>query len=158
MPKTIIDETVYNNAKKALLKLKSYGTTANKLKAVISAYDNGIKKVSEVFNVCPTSIHRWAKQISDNSLDLLINDSKHQEGIKLKQLHKEEIRKWLSKDPNISILWVKEKLKKRFNLEVSKSTVHRAMRSVGFSYITPRQTHYKQDKKESESFKKKSPQ
>ncbi len=51
----------------------------------------------------------------------------------------------------------KEKLKKRFNLEVSKSTVHRAMRSVGFSYITPRQTHYKQDKKESESFKK-SPQ
>ncbi len=44
MPKTIIDETVYNNAKKALLKLKSYGTTANKLKAVISAYDNGIKK------------------------------------------------------------------------------------------------------------------
>ena len=157
MVKTIINETVSNNAKKALLKLKPYGTTANKLKAAISAYDNGIKKVSEVFNVHPTSIHRWAKQVENNDLDLLINDKKHQDGIKLKQLHKEEIRKWLNKDPNISILWVKEKLKKKFNLEISKSTVHRAMKSAGFSYITPRQTHYKQDKKEAESFKKKSP-
>lgn len=156
MPKTIIDKTVYDNAKKALLKLKSYGTTANKLKAVISAYDNGIKKVSEVFNVHPTSIHRWAKQVSNNDLDSLINDSKHQDGIKLKQLHKEEIKKWLNKDPNISILWVKENLKKRFDLEVSKSTIHRAMKSAGFSYITPRQNHYKQDKKVAEDFKKKS--
>ena len=157
MPKTIIDEAVYNNAKKSLLKLKSYSTTANKLRAVMSAYDNGIKKVSEVFNVCPTSIHRWAKQIRNNQLDLLINNSKLQDGIKLKQMHKEEIRKWLNKDPNISILLVKEKLEKQFDLKVSKSTVHRAMKSVGFSYITPRQTHYKQDKNEVFNFKKKSP-
>jgi transposase len=155
MPKTIIDKVVYDNAKKALLRLKSYGTTANKLKAVISAYDNGIKKVSEVFNVHPTSIHRWAKQISNNDLDLLINGSKHQDGIKLKQFHKEEIKKWLNKDPNISILRVKANLKKRFDLEVSLSTVHRAMKSVGFSYITPRQNHYKQDKKMTKDFKKK---
>lgn len=156
MPKTIINKTVYDNAKKALLKLKSYGTTANKLKAVISAYDNGIKKVSEVFNVHPTSIHRWAKQISDNDLDSLINNSKHQDGIKLKKHHKEEIRKWINKDPNISILGVKENLKKRFDLEVSKSTTHRAMKEVGFSYITPRKSHYKQDQKQVEEFKKKS--
>ena len=129
---------------------------ANKLKAVISAYDNGIKKVSEVFNVHPTSIHRWAKQVSNNDIDSLVNDSKHKDGIKLKQLHKEEIKKWLNKDPNISILWVKENLKKRFDLEVSKSTIHRAMKSVGFSYITPRKNHYKQDKKLTEAFKKKS--
>ncbi len=70
MPKTIIDETVYNNAKKALLKLKSYGTTANKLKAVISAMTMVSKKYLRFLMFCPTSIHRWAKQISDNSLDL----------------------------------------------------------------------------------------
>ena len=87
----------------------------------------------------------------------MINRAKHQGGIKLKQTHKDKIKKWIEKDFNISITQVKEKLEKQFNLKVSRSTVHRAMKSVGFSYITPRQTHYKQDKKESESFKKKSP-
>lgn len=156
MPKTIIDETVYNNAKKALLKLKFYGTTANKLKAVISAYDNGIKKVSEVFNVDPSSIHRWAKQIRSNDLNSLINSSKHQDGIKLKKHHKEKIRKWLEGNSHITIQWVQEKLKKQFDLNVSRSTVHRAMKSVGFSYITPRRQHYKQDEVEVDEFKKNS--
>ena len=49
---------------------------------------------------------------------------------------------------------VKEKLEQNFNLIVSKSTTHRAMKSAGFSYITPRKTHYKQDTNESVKFKK----
>ena len=87
-------------------------------------------------------------------LDSLRIGSKHKEGIKLKQSHKERIRRWLEKDPNLSIVAVRENLKKQFNLDISKSTVHRAMKSVGFSYITTRQTHYKQDKDEVDRFKK----
>lgn len=154
MPKTIINKTVYDNAKKALQKLKPYGTTANKLKAVISAYDNGIKKVSEVFDVHHTSIHRWAKQIRNGEIDALINNSKHKEGIRLKNHHKEAIAKWLKKDPNLSIKEVKAKLEGQFNLSISKSTAHRAMKSSGFSYITPRKKHYKQNKEEAAEFKK----
>lgn len=154
MPKTIIDKTVYNNAKKALHKLKSHGTTANKLKAVISAYDNGIKKVSEVFDVHHTSIHRWAKQVRDGEIEALINESKHKEGIKLKNNHKKAIEHWLKSNPNLSIEDVKNNLKKQFNLSISKSTAHRAMKSSGFSYITPRKRHYKQDKEEATEFKK----
>ena len=156
MPKTIINKTVYNDAKKALLKLKSYGTTANKLKAIISAYDNGIRKVSEVFNVHPTSIHRWARQVRDNDMDSLINKSKHQDGILIKKSHKDTIAKWLKKDPNLSIKEIRKMIKDKYDIEASKSTIHRAMKEVGFSYITPRKIHYKQDKEKVEDFKKKS--
>ena len=51
---------------------------------------------------------------------------------------------------------IHQKLKTYFNLNVSRSTTHRAMKEVGFSYITPRKSHYKQDKKAAEEFKKKS--
>ena len=51
---------------------------------------------------------------------------------------------------------IKEKLEKEFGLEVSRATVHRAMQSCGFSYITPRKNHYKQDKIKAKEFKKKS--
>ncbi len=156
MPKTIIDHEVCENAKKALIKIGRHGTTANKLKAVISAHTNGIKKVSEVFNVHATSIHRWAKQIRDNDIEGLVNKSKHQDGISLKKIHKDAIATWLKNDSNLSIKAVQEMVSNKFDVSVSKSTIHRAMRSVGFSYITPRKRHYKQDKEVVEQFKKKS--
>ena len=156
MTKNIINQKLADKAKQALIKLKSNGTTANKLKALISANKHGVKKVSEVFNVGRTSIYRWANELDKEGLDKMINNPKHQEGIKLKNIHREKIKKWLAKDPNSSIIAVKEKIKSQFNIDVSKSTVHRAMKDSGFSYITPRKNHYKQDKEKVENFKKKS--
>ena len=76
--------------------------------------------------------------------------------IKLKQPHKDKIKKWLESDSNYSVDQIHEKLKTYFNLTVSRSTTHRAMKEAGFSYITPRKSHYKQDQKQVEDFKKKS--
>jgi transposase len=56
--------------------------------------------------------------------------------------------------PFLDLLWRPDYNNSTIN--ISRSTVHRAMKSVGFSYITPRQNHYKQDKKVTEDFKKKS--
>lgn len=156
MRKNIIGLKLANKAKQALLKLKSNGTTANKLKALIAANRHGIKKVAEVFDVGRTSIYRWADELDKEGLNKMINNSKHQDGIKLKKNHKEKIKSWIEKNHNISIADVKENLEKQFNLQVSRSTVHRAMKEAGFSYITPRKIHYKQDKKVAEDFKKKS--
>ena len=120
------------------------------------SYNNNIKKVSKVFNVHPTSIHRWAKQVNEGNIDSLVNGSKLCDGIKLKQIHKNQIRLWLKEDPNYSICKVKDMLFFNFGLMISKSTVYRAMKSVEFSYITPRKNHYKQDKNEVVKFKKNS--
>lgn len=157
MPKTIINQEIYEKAKNGLIKLKSKGTAANKLKAIMASYKHGAKKVSEIFDVDITSIYKWTIKLEKNGYESLTNKAKHQDGIKIKQVHRNEIKKWIEKNSNISIIQVKENLEKQFNLKVSRSTVHRAMKLAGFSYITPRQAHYKQDKKESEEFKKKSP-
>lgn len=156
MPKTIINKAIYEKAKNGLMQLQSQGTAANKLKAIMASYKHGAKKVSEILDIDITSIHKWTVKLKKDGYKALINRAKHQGGIKLKQVHKDKIKQWIEQDSNISITQVQNKLKKQFNLEVSRSTVHRAMKSVGFSYITPRQAHYRQDKKEADKFKKKS--
>lgn len=156
MPKTIINKVLYDKAKNGLFYLKSQGTAANKLKAIMSAYKHGSKKVSEVFDVDITSIYKWAVKLDNEGYKSLINKAKHKDGIKLKIDHKKAIEKWLKRNSSISINDVKKNLETEFNLKVSRATVHRAMRSVGFSYITPRKNHYKQDKEEVKDFKKKS--
>ncbi len=156
MPKTIINEEIYEKARNGLIHLKSKGTAANKLKAIMASYKHGAKKVSEILDVDITSIYKWTIKLDREGYRSLINQAKHQDGIKLKKIHKERIRKWLEKDPNISITDIKEKIKNQFNIDLSKSTIHRAMKDSGFSYITPRKNHYKQDKEKVENFKKKS--
>jgi transposase len=156
MPKTIINEEIYEKARNGLIQLKSKGTAANKLKAIMASYKHGAKKVSEILDVDITSIYKWTIKLDREGYRSLINQAKHQDGIKLKKIHKERIRKWLEKDPNISITDIKEKIKNQFNIDLSKSTIHRAMKDSGFSYITPRKNHYKQDKEKVENFKKKS--
>lgn len=154
MPKSIISSKTYLVAKEELKKLKNEGTLFKKLQSVKLAYEHGIKNTADFLGVFPVSIRNWGKLINDGKLDELRIGSKHNDGTKLKHSHRIEIKKWLAEDPNLSIMSVKEKLEQNFNLIVSKSTTHRAMKSVGFSYITPRKNHYKQDENESVKFKK----
>jgi transposase len=158
MPKTIISKDTYLAASQELKKLKIEGTLFRKLQAVKLAYEHSIKETAEFLNIFPVSIRNWAKLINNGQIDDLKIASKHKEGMKLKLIHKSNIKKWLSSDPNLTIEAVRLKLETKYQLIVSKSTVHRAMKDNGFSYITPRQNHYKQDKKITEDFKKKSTQ
>ena len=145
MPKTIIDKDLSDKAKLALSKLKQNGVIANRLKAIIAAHNHGVGKVSEVLDIDRTSLFRWASKLNNDGAESLINVAKHKDGIKLKNYHKEQIAKWTKINPNITRQSIVQKLKDKFNLEISLSTARRAMKSVGFSYITPRKHHYKQD-------------
>jgi transposase len=51
---------------------------------------------------------------------------------------------------------VKIRILEAFGLNVSRSTVHREMQKMKFSYITPRPVHHKQDPKKTRRIKKKS--
>ena len=105
-------------------------------------------------NVSRASIYLWSKQLQSGDFEALINKSKHQDGIKVKKEHKKAIKEWLLLEPNLNIIEIKDRLKKEFDLDVSRSTAHRAMKSSGFSYITGRKQHYKQNKTKVENFKK----
>jgi transposase len=152
--RTIINEEVCKRAKECQTKMGKIGTVSKKLQAIISSHKHGIKKVSEVLGVSKASIYLWSKQLQKGDFDSLINKSKHQDGIKVKREHKEAIKEWLTLEPNLSIIEVKDRLKYEFGIDVSRSTAHRAIKSSGFSYITGRKQHYKQDKTMVKNFKK----
>jgi transposase len=151
---TIINFELCEKAKECRSKLGKVGTVSKKLQAIISSYNHGIQKVSEVMNVSRASIYLWSKQLQSGDFEGLINKSKHQDGIKVKKEHKKAIKEWLLLEPNLNIIEIKDRLKKEFDLDVSRSTAHRAMKSSGFSYITGRKQHYKQNKTKVENFKK----
>lgn len=152
--RTIIDEELYKTAKSILVKLGKKGTVAKKMQSVIASYKHGISKASEVMGVSRASIYSWSKQIESGDFEGLVNKSKHQEGSKLKSEHLTTISKWLSEFPNSTIKEIKSRLLSELGVDVSKSTVHRAMQKSGFSYITGRKQHYQQDKEKVENFKK----
>jgi len=152
---TIIDESVEIAAEFLMVKMGKSATTLKKLQAVIAARKNGIKKVSEVLNIGRASIYLWTKQIKSGDFEKLVNKPKLKDGIKIKKPQKDKIALWLKDNPNLTIKEVQAMIKEKFNIEASKSTIHRAMHRCGFSYITPRQNHYKQDKEKVEKFKKK---
>ena len=57
---------------------------------------------------------------------------------------------------NITIDELRLKIMKKYDVDLSRSTTHRLMKRLGFSYITPRPRHYKAKEEEQEDFKKKS--
>ena len=119
MVKTIILDKTYSVAQKELKKLKIEGALFKKLQAVKIAYEHVIKETAEFLGVFPVSIINWAKLINKDDLDSLRIGSKHKEGIKIKQSHKKRIRKWLEKDPNYSIISIKDKLEYEIDIKVS---------------------------------------
>lgn len=154
MPKTIISKNTHFLAEKELKKLRNEGTLFKKLQAVKLAYEHGIKNTADFLGVFPVSIRNWAKVVNSGDISSLKIGSKHKDGIKVKKIHKEKLKLWLEKDPNLSINSVKNLFEETFQLKVSRSTIHNIMKSVGFSYITPRKNHYKQDKVQLDEFKK----
>ncbi len=75
---------------------------------------------------------------------------------RLDQSQREQVEAWIQENPNITIKEMRIKIQERFGLDISKSTVHRNMQRMKFSYITPRPVHNGQDKSKQEEFKKKS--
>ena len=62
--------------------------------------------------------------------------------------------KWLQDNPQITIDQVKENIESQFKVKISRSTTHRVMQKLAFSYIKPRPKHVKQDPSKIANFKK----
>jgi transposase len=52
------------------------------------------------------------------------------------------VRKWIEEDSQITIDKLKQKLMLELNLDISRSSVHRMMKKLKFSYITAGAKHY----------------
>lgn len=153
-----ISDKLYKKAEDALVKCKRSGDVSRKLQAIISAKKYGITHVAEVFLVSRFTIMQWIKFFENEG----------EEGLKLKAgrgrksiLSLEEqlkVKEWIESNSSLGVVEVMNKIKSHFGKEIKKSATHNLMRNLGYSYITPRPSHYSQNKEDQAKFKKKSNQ
>lgn len=151
-----LDDSVVLQAKEGLKELGKSATISRKLQAIISARTHGISKVASIYNVTNKTLTFWIKSLRNGGVSDLKPKPKATRLVLLGEDEKRMIQKWLEKDPNLTIKKIRLLIKKEMKIEVSKSTVHRLIKRLGFSHITARPMHHKQDKTKLEEFKKNS--
>jgi transposase len=118
--------------------------------------DHNISVVSSVFGVTRATLTKWIKDFDHQSIDgLLIKKGRGRKRV-FNDREEEKIKKMIELDPNITGKSLQKIIEDQMHITVGIATIYRVMKSVGFSYITPRQNHYKQDKDKTDIFKKNS--
>jgi transposase len=151
-----ISEELLDAVEKALSVSIKQGDVSRKLQAIKSAKKHGIKLVADVFDVSRVSILQWVKSFAANGVEgLKLKVGRGRNSI-LSDAEKAKVREWIDEDCNVTIKEIQLRIEAVFNKTLKKSAAYNLMKSLGFSYITPRPSHYKQDKTRVEEFKKKS--
>lgn len=158
MPATskLLDDSTFMRAKEGLNQIGKSAVISKKLQAIVSAKTHGISKVAAIYNVTNKSLTSWIKSLRNGSLYDLVPKNKATRKPLLGECEKKIILKWIEQDSNLTIKKIRLKIKKEMQITVSKSTVHRLIKKLGFSHITARSKHHKQKELELEEFKKNS--
>ena len=151
----LISEDILLCAEDGLKKLGRTGRVSSRLQAIVASYKHGIKQVAEILDISRASIHRWVNLLREKGIDGLCDADKPARS-KLNANQKNTMKNWLEINPTLTIKELGIRIKKEFGIELGKSSIHRALVSLGFSHITGRQKHYKGDELKQEEFKKNS--
>ncbi len=151
----LLDEKVVESAKEMLKKVRNNAYVAKKLNAVIAAKKHSITAVAKICCISRKAITTWIKHIKFGREEKLFSPPQCRRKTILNQSQLEQIEVWIEENPNITIREMRIRIQERFGLNISKSTIHRNMQRMKFSYITPRPVHSGQDKNKQEEFKKK---
>ncbi len=152
----LLDEKVVESAKAMLKKVRNNAYVTKKLNAVIAAKKHSITAVAKICCISRTALTAWIKHLKFNREEKLFAPPQRRRKTRLNQSQREQVEAWIQENPNITIKEMRIKIQERFGLDISKSTVHRNMQRMKFSYITPRPVHNGKDKSKQEEFKKKS--
>jgi transposase len=149
-----ISDDLFILAQSALKESGKSGDVGRKLQAIISAKEHGVRAVAKIFGVSRQSLMTWIKSFAAESEDGL----KIKSGRGRKRLINKEIegiaRNILQENPNTTIDHLQQILFYKHNVSVARATVHRMIKRLDLSYITPRPQHYKTDIIAQEQFKK----
>ena len=152
----LLDKEVVLAAERGLELLGKNGALAKKLQAIIAAKEHGITLVAEVFGVTRATLTAWIKSLKYGTLEDLLPKPKTPRKSLLSPAQKQIIKQWIATNPKLTIAALRLKIAEDLQVNVSQATAHRLLKNLGFSYITPRPRHYKQDPTLQEEFKKKS--
>ena len=151
-----ISDNLYEQAKKGLKEAGRDGEAGRRLQAIISAKKHGITAVAKIYSITRATLMSWIRNFEKESLDGLSIKPGRGRKSKMNDEIREDARAMIKSNPNITIDHLRLKVMEKYDISIGRSTVHRLMKNLSFSYITPRPRHYKSDKDLQEDFKKKS--
>jgi transposase len=152
----LISDDLVKVAETKLKSLKREVEEARRLQAIISAKKYSIVDVAKIYDVSTKTIERWIKRfVIDQEQHHIIKPGRGPKPKLSKEIEK-KIHSIILNDSSITIDILRTKIKEDFGIIMGRSTVHRLMKKLRFSYITPRPKHYKSDPQKQEEFKKKS--
>jgi transposase len=145
--------------KKCQERLKRIGPNAEagrKLQAIISARRHGIKKVAEIFDVTRQTIMDWIQAFEKEDVEGFRVKAGRGRKPKVDEKIRKELVEWIKKEGwKMTSERLKQEIEKSHGIVIGLSSANRLLHELGFSHITGRPTHYKQDKSKQEEFKKK---
>ncbi len=151
----LLDDQVVEKAKTQLRKVGKTALMTRKLEAIISAKKHGISQVAQIYDITRKTLTSWIKCVRNDNLDGLRAPTARKRKNKLNDAQRAEIIEWLKVDSQLTLEAIKLRIKERYSIEISKSTVHREIHKQKYSYIKPRPQHFKQDQNQVTEFKKK---
>jgi transposase len=151
-----ISDDLYDKARKSLKKTGRDGEVGRRLQAIISAKKHGITAVAKIYSISRTTLMTWIQNFEKESMQGLRIKPGRGPKSKISAEIREDARAMIRSNPNITIDHLRLKIIEKHDINIGRSTVHRLMKNLSFSYITPRPRHYKSDKDLQEDFKKKS--
>lgn len=151
-----ISEDLCKKAKESLKKVGRDGEIGRRLQAIISSKTYGITAVAKIYNISRTTLMNWIRKFEKESIQGLTIKPGRGPKSKISAAMREDVRETIKSNPNITIDHLRLKIIEKYAINIGRSSVHRLMKSLSFSYITPRPRHHKSDKDLQETFKKKS--
>lgn len=151
-----ISDKLLEKCKIALKQQGKTGEVSKRLQAIISAKHHNISKVALIFGITRVTLMKWIRDFDKESINgLSVRKGRGRKKIFNKH-HEEKVLKIIQKNPNVTAKQVQKIIEKDLVIFAGIATIYRLMSRLGFSYITPRKIHYKQDQKQAAEFKKKS--
>lgn len=151
-----ISDALFEQAKRSLKELGRSGEAGRRLQAIISAKSKGITAVAEIYGITRMTLMSWIRSFENESTKGLAIKAGRGRKRKIDLKTEDEVRAIIKANPNITIDELRIKMTERYGINLGRSTVHRLMKKLSFSYITPRPRHHKSNMDLQEDFKKKS--
>ena len=152
----LIDDNLFNQAVDELQNIGKYAKLALRLQAIVSSKENNILQTAKFLGFDRTSIIRWIKRFKTSGIEGLVDkDGRGRKTIFTKEVQV-ALKDAIEQDHSITLKKLKLKIEKEFKITFSLSTLHNQVRYLGYSNITGRPKHHKQNQEKLEEFKKNS--
>ena len=152
--KSILSSSLLSEKARMSLSGLPFSKLTIQLKSISCLSTNSITKICEVFSISKNNLKSWARKFDKDGIEGLYPKRRKARKSKLSEVHKIEIKKWISKNSSLTLQEIQSKLSSIYNVKISQVGIWKNLKKMGLSYITARKKHYKSDKSKQDEFKK----